>query len=59
MVETLFGFPLTRHQRDTAQGIELSYWLVTDQGPRCVTLPGQEAVFFRSSTGSCQNRAGA
>ncbi len=46
MVETLFGFPLTRHQRDTAQGIELSYWLVTDQGPRCVTLPRQEAVFF-------------
>lgn len=43
---SLLGFPLTRHQRDTPQGIELSYWLVTDQGPRCVTVSEQEAVFF-------------
>lgn len=46
MTDSCTGFPLTRHQRDTAAGIELSYWLVTDQGPRCVTLPAQEAVFF-------------
>ena len=40
------GFPLTRHQRDTYKGIELSYWLVTEQGPYCVTISEQEAVFF-------------
>ena len=46
MANCLIGFPLTRHQRDTPQGIELSYWLVTDQGAQCITLPDQEAVFF-------------
>lgn len=46
MSDHCIGFPLTRHQRDTAQGIELSYWLATDQGSRYVTIGEQEAVFF-------------
>ncbi|WP_235263375.1 3'-5' exonuclease [Nitrincola sp. A-D6] len=46
MSDVLQGFPLTRHQRDTSEGIELSYWLVSAQGAKLVSLPGQEAVLF-------------
>ncbi|WP_448652134.1 DNA polymerase II [Pseudomonas fluorescens] len=40
------GFVLTRHWRDTAMGTEVSFWLATDQGPRCVRLPVQTSVMF-------------
>ena len=40
------GFVLTRHWRDTAAGTEVSFWLATDQGPRCVRLPVQTSVMF-------------
>lgn len=40
------GFVLTRHWRDTATGTEVSFWLATDQGPRCVRLPVQTSVMF-------------
>ena len=40
------GFVLTRHWRDTAAGTEVSFWLATDQGPRCVRLPMQTSVMF-------------
>lgn len=46
MSDVIQGFPLTRHQRDTPEGIELSYWLVSAQGAKLVRLPGQEAVLF-------------
>ncbi|MCR8922278.1 hypothetical protein NO559_05810 [Dasania sp. GY-MA-18] len=40
------GFILSRHWRDTRQGIELSFWLATAQGPKHISFSGQEAVFF-------------
>jgi len=40
------GFLLTRNWRDTEQGIELELWLSTDSGPRCLVVPGQQALFF-------------
>jgi len=45
-VDTRQGFVLTRHWRDTAEGIEVSFWLATDAGPRRVRVPPQEAVAF-------------
>jgi len=45
-VDTRQGFVLTRHWRDTAEGIEVSFWLATDAGPRQVRVPPQEAVAF-------------
>ena len=46
MAETRQGFVLTRHWRDTPQGTEVEFWLATDNGPLCVTLPPQESVAF-------------
>ncbi len=48
----LTGFVLSRQQRDTREGIELSYWLSTDSGAQEVRIAGQKAVFFvrRSQT---------
>ncbi|WP_312925212.1 DNA polymerase II [Atlantibacter hermannii] len=46
MAETRQGFVLTRHWRDTPQGTEVEFWLATDAGPLCVTLPFQESVAF-------------
>ncbi len=40
------GFLLSRHWRDTSQGIELNYWASTDRGPLLVRLTGQQAVCF-------------
>ncbi|CAK9886071.1 MAG: DNA polymerase II [Candidatus Erwinia impunctatus] len=40
------GFILTRHWRDTPDGVEISLWLATDLGARHVILPLQEAVAF-------------
>ncbi len=40
------GFLLTRHWRDTPQGIELTFWLATDNGPVQIRMPAQEAVAF-------------
>ncbi len=40
------GFILTRHWRDTAAGIEVEFWLATDQGPRQVRLRPQASVAF-------------
>ncbi|WP_241571428.1 DNA polymerase II [Rosenbergiella nectarea] len=40
------GFILTRHWRDTPRGIEVSFWLATDQGPRSVTVPLQRGTAF-------------
>jgi len=40
------GFILTRHWRDTPRGVEVSFWLATDQGPRFVSVPLQRATAF-------------
>ncbi len=40
------GFILTRHWRDTADGVEVDLWLASDDGPRHVTLRPQECVAF-------------
>lgn len=40
------GFVLTRHWRDTPAGTEVSFWLATDQGPKCIRLPVQTSVMF-------------
>ncbi|MBT0726157.1 DNA polymerase II [Rosenbergiella australiborealis] len=40
------GFILTRHWRDTPQGIEVSFWLATDNGPLAITVPLQRATAF-------------
>ena len=44
--QTLQGFLLTRHWRDTAAGVELEYWFATAAGPLCARLRGQRSVFF-------------
>lgn len=40
------GFILSRHWKDTRHGVEVSYWLITDNGPRKVTVPLQQAIAF-------------
>ncbi len=40
------GFLLTRHWRDTPQGIELIFWLATDAGPVQLRVPAQQAIAF-------------
>src|SRR5690606_35809780 len=45
-VEGQLGFVLTRHWRDTPAGIEVEFWLATDNGPRRVRVPVQPAVAF-------------
>jgi DNA polymerase-2 len=40
------GFLLTRHWRDTDAGVELDFWLATEDGPRRVRVAGQTAVAF-------------
>lgn len=42
----MVGFPLTRQQRDTPQGLELRYWLVGDSGAHEVQISNSEAIFF-------------
>ena len=40
------GFVLTRHWRDTPSGVEVEFWLATDDGPQHVRLPYQTSVMF-------------
>jgi len=40
------GFVLTRHWRDTPSGVEVEFWLATDDGPQHVRLPVQTSVAF-------------
>jgi DNA polymerase-2 len=37
---------LTRHWRDTPDGTDVTFWLATDDGPRCLRLPLQTSVAF-------------
>ncbi|GAB6040281.1 DNA polymerase II [Endothiovibrio diazotrophicus] len=45
-VSTFTAFLLTRHWRDTPQGVELCYWAHSPQGPLRLLYPGEEAVCF-------------
>ena len=53
---------LTRQWRDTAQGLEISYWLATERGPLKVVVHDERAVcFIESDTAlapsiSCERR---
>jgi DNA polymerase II len=40
------GFLLTRHWRDTANGVEVEFWLATDDGPRRIRIALQTPVAF-------------
>jgi DNA polymerase-2 len=40
------GFVLSRHSQDTDEGINLTYWLATDDGPVCLQQAQQESVCF-------------
>lgn len=39
------GFILTRHARDTAQGCEVCYWIITNKGPYQLILTQQKPIF--------------
>ncbi|AKJ41355.1 DNA polymerase II [Pragia fontium] len=51
------GFILTRHWRDTPSGIEIDYWLATDNGPQRIRLPLQQAVAFTPSASQSRIRS--
>ncbi len=40
------GFLLTRHWRDTPAGMEVEFWLATDDGPRKIRIGAQTPVAF-------------
>ncbi|MEY4589433.1 MAG: hypothetical protein RL497_1509 [Pseudomonadota bacterium] len=42
----MLGFLLTRHWRDTPNGVCLEFWFASADGPVCVEIPHQEVVFF-------------
>ena len=42
----LEGFLLTRAWRDTPNGIDLTFWVSSDQGPARITIENQKAVCF-------------
>lgn len=42
----MHAFLLTRQWRDSPGGIALDLWFASDEGPVCVEVTGQEAVFF-------------
>lgn len=46
MITQLEGFLLTRQWRDTKNGLELSFWLSTEQGPLRLIIQGEQAVCF-------------
>ncbi|WP_245391857.1 DNA polymerase II [Salinicola aestuarinus] len=44
--ESIEGFILTRHWRETPTGTEVSFWLATDKGPKRIVLAPQRSVVF-------------
>ncbi len=44
--QNLLGFILTRQWRDTADGVNLSFWANTEQGPVHILIEKQQAVCF-------------
>ncbi|NQX88901.1 MAG: DNA polymerase II [Halioglobus sp.] len=46
IAQTFEGFVLTRHWRDTPEGIELEFWFSSAAGPLCARVRGERSVFF-------------
>ena len=46
MTHSVTAYLLTRHWRDTDQGIQLCYWGVSEHGPVRIQINAQEAVCF-------------
>ena len=46
MTGDIEAFVLTRHARDTADGVEVSLWLASREGPLHLCYPAQRAVCF-------------
>ena len=46
----LTGFLLTRHLRDTPQGLSIEFWLNTDTGPKRVVQNHQQRICFIDAT---------
>ena len=46
MITQLDGFLLTRQWRDTASGIELSFWISTAEGPVRIVVENEQAICF-------------
>lgn len=44
--QTISGFLLSRQWRDTPDGVELSFWSCTDDGPLHLYVPAQRSVCF-------------
>ena len=44
------GFILTRHWRDTPSGVQLDFWVRTDDAAKLVTVTDQESVAFITET---------
>jgi len=40
------AFLLSRHWRDTRDGVELEFWFSSDAGPLCAVFTAQKSVFF-------------
>jgi len=45
-MNTIQGYLLTRNWRDTPNGVELTYWAATSDGPLRIAIGGQKAVCF-------------
>ncbi len=58
MTNSVTGYLLSRHWRDTDQGVELCFWGASDNGPVRIQIPRQEAVCFinRNTPLSVSNR---
>ena len=54
-MHTLRAFLLTRHWRDTSEGLELTLWAASEHGPVRVVLAGEEAVCFVERTAMAVN----
>ena len=46
MTRHIEGFVLTRQWRDGADGLELTFWLASDDGPVCIRRTGERDVMF-------------
>ena len=56
-MQTLRAFLLTRHWRDASNGLELSLWAASEQGPLRIVLDREEAVCFVERAGMADNDA--
>ncbi len=55
MTQSVTGYLLTRHWRDTNNGIELCFWGATEQGPVRCQVQNQEAVCFVQHSNALQS----